>query len=321
MIFGIAEDDNAFDVISDEERDDVVEAMEEEYTGEEKLGKQNVGISSIEIRKRSMKKKQIKNEKSKLKESDVRVDAGHKTSRHSQLQSRKRSTVLSFDSKRSRIETRNCKVKSGNEINMMKSDVGPCSMKCKAHNGATKQDNSSEAVDVTNAGNQSKKCVELKRINPVALDGIVIAQGTFHQGDRRFGSNCGKQCVANSLASIMYSKNKDVKNWKCDDMDTILMTGNELYGFLQESSTMNNDYLLINELPSELDVFDTHYNMKYYESVSGTFDENACDLNEFNMVPLKSALETSSPEISCMLHKFPWKYICCNCSRWNILCF
>ena len=54
---------------------------------------------------------------------------------------------------------------------------------------------------------------------------------------------------------------------------------------------MNNDYLLINELPTKLDVFDTHYSMKYHAPLPGTFDENAHHLIEFNMKPLKTALQ------------------------------
>ncbi len=126
---------------------------------------------------------------------------------------------------------------------------------------------------VANESDKHSKCVEIIKI--IKHDGTIIAQGSFHQGDRRFGDNSGKQCVANCLASIMYSKKKDVRNWKCSDMDSILITGNELYGFLQDSSTINNNYLLINELPTELDVFDSHYSMKYHDPVSGTFNEHA----------------------------------------------
>ncbi|XP_071795571.1 uncharacterized protein [Asterias amurensis] len=139
---------------------------------------------------------------------------------------------------------------------------------------------------------QSKEMLEVKTITQLRqLDETIFAQGSFHQGDQRFGVHRGKQCVANSLVSIMYCMKKEVKDWKCGDIDNILRTGNELYGFLQESSMMNNDYLLINELPTELDVFDTHYSMEYHESVSGTFDENAHNLNEFNMLPLRATLQ------------------------------
>ncbi len=203
--------------------------------------------------------------------------------------------------KRNRKETKKCKVKSEDEINMMKNGstfVGPCSMKCKSnHNRATKQDGSK-------AGKQNECTETVKIINPVELDGRVIAQGSFHQGNRRFGDNSGKQCVANSLASIMYSMKKDVRNWKCSDMDSVLITGNELYGFLQDSSTINNNYLLINELPTELDVFDSHYSMQYHEPVSGTFNEKVHHLEEFNMKSLKAAFRTRCSEISCMFCKF-----------------
>ena len=155
----------------------------------------------------------MKKEKRKLSETHSRVDEVHKESRHCQLQSRKRCGLLCvdgiIDGKRSRKETRKCKVQSEKEINIVRNGstyVGPCSLKCKTnHNRASKQDG--------NKAEKHSKCMEtVKIINPVELDGTVIAQGSFHQGDRRFGDNSGKQCVANCLASMMYSMKKDVRN-------------------------------------------------------------------------------------------------------------
>ncbi len=72
--------------------------------------------------------------------------------------------------------------------------------------------------------------------------------------------------------------------------DTFLNTGNELYGHLSNSSTMNNDYLLINELPNQLIVFNKSFTMIYHESVSGMFEDDG-HLSQFNMMQLDRALE------------------------------
>ena len=54
-------------------------------------------------------------------------------------------------------------------------------------------------------------------------------QGTFHQADILFEDNAGTQCVANCLAALAYHKLKSAKYWSSNDMNRILMTGDELY--------------------------------------------------------------------------------------------
>ena len=61
-----------------------------------------------------------------------------------------------------------------------------------------------------------------------------------HQGHSKFGSSAGKQCVMNSLVSLMYSKVEPIRDWNIEDMNVVLKTGNELYQFLTRSSTMHD---------------------------------------------------------------------------------
>ena len=132
----------------------------------------------------------------------------------------------------------------------------------------------------------------------------VIVQGSFHQGDYRFGWSAGKQCVANSLCCVLYSKVKDLKDWCWSDVDTALTTGNELYKYLFSSSTVTNEYLLINELPNELDLVNHHFSMKFHESICGTLRKE-CDLAGFNVMQLKSAVEQN-------LQQYYANFICFN---------
>ncbi|XP_061173536.1 uncharacterized protein LOC133182702 [Saccostrea echinata] len=99
---------------------------------------------------------------------------------------------------------------------------------------------------------------------------FLSVQGHFHQGcSDLFGFSSGKQCVANALSSIIFSKVKIQNVWSSSDIDRILTTGNELYGYLQASSTVQNEYLLINELPSEIEVYDKCFSMQIFESHVG----------------------------------------------------
>ncbi|XP_062603566.1 uncharacterized protein LOC134265363 [Saccostrea cucullata] len=74
---------------------------------------------------------------------------------------------------------------------------------------------------------------------PVTLDKVCTRiQGSFHQGDLMFGENAGTQCVANSLAALAYHKVKNSNQWQTSDMNKVLATGDELYTYLQRSSTI-----------------------------------------------------------------------------------
>ena len=136
-------------------------------------------------------------------------------------------------------------------------------------------------------------------------------QGHFHQGHLKFGVNTGKQCVANSLCAMMYSHIKELRHWTSYDMDLVLNTGDELYGHLTKSSTMNNDFLLINELPNELIVFNKSYTMTYHESVTGMFEDDG-NLSEFNMMQLNRALKQT-------LERYSACFICFNGNTFGVI--
>ncbi len=87
-------------------------------------------------------------------------------------------------------------------------------------------------------------------------------------------------------------------------MDLVLNTDDELYGHLSNSSTVNNVYLLINELPKDLLVFNKSFTMVYHESVSDAFEDDVY-LSEFNMMRLNKALKQT-------LQRYNSCFICFN---------
>ena len=118
-------------------------------------------------------------------------------------------------------------------------------------------------------------------------------RGSFHQAIAEFGSNAGRQCVPNCLAAASFHHLKAVNDWESSDMDHILKTGNELYSYLQASTTMNQPYILINELPTELEIFQQLLTFSYRESLATIVgNEHEIEhLQEFNASPLYETLQ------------------------------
>lgn len=121
----------------------------------------------------------------------------------------------------------------------------------------------------------------------------VSVQGSFHQGDLMFGENAGTQCVTNSLAALAYHKLKNSKQWQTSDMNKVLATGDELYTYLQRSSTIDCRYLLVDELPQFLECFDKMFEFKSHESLSSLINLSDMEPNyhEFNAFSLSDALQ------------------------------
>ncbi|XP_062575337.1 putative autophagy-related protein 11 [Saccostrea cucullata] len=127
-------------------------------------------------------------------------------------------------------------------------------------------------------------------------------QGNFHQGCTEvFGITSGKQCVANALSSIIFSRVKNQNAWLSSDIDKILTTGNELYGYLQASSTVQNEYLLIDELPNEIEVYDKCFSVQTFESQVGLigYDERLRDDVEMFGMSILEALQRSFEMAEC----------------------
>ena len=66
---------------------------------------------------------------------------------------------------------------------------------------------------------------------------MCIATGSFHQGSKIFPpESIGKQCVSNSIIAATYHTEKPVNTWNSEDLDMVLLNGNDLY--LKSTPTM-----------------------------------------------------------------------------------
>ncbi len=90
----------------------------------------------------------------------------------------------------------------------------------------------------------------------------------FDEGNElMFGSNAGKQCVTMSLCSIVYNELKSVNIWEPSIMNQILYYGNNLYSVV--SQNLNQDFLLLTEVPELVDIENDTFHLQYSESFSG----------------------------------------------------
>lgn len=116
-------------------------------------------------------------------------------------------------------------------------------------------------------------------------------QCSFHQADPLFEDNAGTHCVANCLAGLAYHKLRNAMNWTSMDMDRILMTGDELYSFLQRSSSINDRYLLVEELPKLFECFNKSFKFHANESIASVVRaDDGLHYAEFNALSLDDGL-------------------------------
>ena len=54
---------------------------------------------------------------------------------------------------------------------------------------------------------------------------LKLVQGSFNQGHPKYGETASRQCVCNSIFSIVWSKIKKVSLWRQNDLDLILDQG------------------------------------------------------------------------------------------------
>ena len=75
---------------------------------------------------------------------------------------------------------------------------------------------------------------------------LKSVQGSFNQGNERFGLTAGRQCTCNALSSVAFTLIKSQGTWNFRDMDFILENGDAIY------KSLNIDgYVAMDELPQE----------------------------------------------------------------------
>ena len=57
---------------------------------------------------------------------------------------------------------------------------------------------------------------------------LKLVQGSFNQGHPKYGETTGRQCVCNSIISIVWSKIRKVSLWRQSDLDLILDKSDKL---------------------------------------------------------------------------------------------
>ena len=103
-----------------------------------------------------------------------------------------------------------------------------------------------------------------------------VIRGSFHQGDRRFGYNRNRQCALNSLTALMMSKLKNVLTWTRDDLDAVLLHGDQLYTSMRRLGKINDPtrrgYIAVAELPTMQTFCNTHFSMTHLNPTVGMLD-------------------------------------------------
>ncbi|XP_062576240.1 uncharacterized protein LOC134238134 [Saccostrea cucullata] len=80
-------------------------------------------------------------------------------------------------------------------------------------------------------------------------------------------------------------------------MDKILVTGDELYTYLQRSTSITNRYLLVEELPQMFECFDKSYEFQSHRTVTSVIlSEEGFNYSEFGAYCLNEALELTLTE-------------------------
>ena len=107
---------------------------------------------------------------------------------------------------------------------------------------------------------------------------LITIQAPCNQDNvAMFGLNAGTQCVAMSLASLIYNKRKGIVSSM--DLVNIMNIGNELYSGL--SSLSRQSLLLLTEVPEMIIVFNINYQLQYSPSYTGTI-HGTCEVQDFN---------------------------------------
>ena len=81
---------------------------------------------------------------------------------------------------------------------------------------------------------------------------LKSVQGSFHQGNIKFGETAGKQCTCCPLFSVAFTLVKTPGYWDRKDLDFILENGNIIYKGLN-----TNRYLMVPELPRQILLFES----------------------------------------------------------------
>ena len=89
---------------------------------------------------------------------------------------------------------------------------------------------------------------------------VKLIQGSFHQGNERFGSTAGKQCTWCALFSLTLSVVKNPGSWDKRDIDYIVESGDQNY-----KEFKCDDLLMFSDLPQENNIKDWFFSIKFLD--------------------------------------------------------
>ena len=94
---------------------------------------------------------------------------------------------------------------------------------------------------------------------------LKCTQGTFNQGDPKFGETRGLQCTCIARYSICFSVFKKVSRWRKNDLDCVLEKGDRLYKVLNVAH-----YLSFPEVPTNVTIGNLNINIRVIEERFGS---------------------------------------------------
>ena len=97
---------------------------------------------------------------------------------------------------------------------------------------------------------------------------VKVINGSYHQGDPRFGITAGTQCACNSLFSICWSTIRRTALWNKLDLDFILIKGDAIYKCLNV-----NGHLSFDDLPRTVDIDSDTFNIHMLRNETGLLNE------------------------------------------------
>ena len=83
--------------------------------------------------------------------------------------------------------------------------------------------------------------------------------------------------MANSFAAVRESYRTKPKNWKTDTLDTVLKTGDQIYGSIQKDAASNTAiYNMFSDIPVQMENF--YYQAKFSDPCSGSLQRQKTEI-------------------------------------------
>ena len=121
---------------------------------------------------------------------------------------------------------------------------------------------------------------------------VKSVQGSFHQGNLKFGYSAGIQCSCNSLFSVYWSKVRKLNIWKQTDLDYILEKGNDIF-----KAQNKHRMLYVDEIPDSFLIEGREIQIEKLRIVDGEFIPSNVDNKFVNFVDLDYVQESNSTGI------------------------